>query len=425
MVRLDEHKHHTEHAPIERMAALAKAYIPLSQHVGKMCVPDVKVGDVVARGQRIGSAAAQVYAVVHASISGKVAAVQDWPHPALGMCKVVVIDSDGQDREQAAGRRDQAAVDALSPDEARAIILEAGIVGMGGAGFPSHIKLNPPKPVDSLVINGAECEPYLTCDARLMVEKAVQIAAGIRAVARCLNVKDVYIAVEDNKPEAIAAMSEAARDEGYHIKILPSRYPQGGEKQLVKSVLGREIPRGKLPFEIGVVVHNVATVYAIYEALYLGKPLYERVVTVTGSCVGQPKNLLARVGTPIKELIAACGPLKEAPAKIVCGGPMMGVAQCADDVPVTKLMSGLVVLNADEARGLDEEPCIRCGACVRECPVGLMPCLINLASGKQMWLETKAYDAADCIECGICSYVCPANRRLTPSIKRAKIEINR
>ena len=194
---------------------------------------------------------------------------------------------------------------------------------------------------------------------------------------------------------------------------------------MVKSVLGREIPRGKLPFEIGVVVHNVATVHAIYEALYFGKPLYERVVTVTGSCVGQPKNLLARVGTPVRELIAACGPLKEAPAKIVCGGPMMGVAQCTEDVPVTKLMSGLVLMNADEARGLDEGPCIRCGACVRECPAGLMPCLINLASNKEMWLETKAYDAADCVECGMCSYVCPANRRLTPSIKRAKIEINR
>ena len=421
MVRLEEHKHRTENKAIEIIPLPSLVYIPLSQHLGKICNPEVKIGDSVARGQRIATAEAQVYSPIHASISGKVASVQDWPHPVLGRCGTIVIESDGMDKSSVVSRQSSVEIGKLRPEEIRNIVFEAGIVGMGGAGFPTHIKLNPPKPVDTLIINGAECEPYLTADYRLMVEKTKELLQGIELAARCLGVKDIYIAIEDNKPEAIKKF--AVHGSRLTVKVLKSAYPQGGERQLIKNILQKEVPQGKLPFDIGVVVHNVATCFAIYEAVYLNKPLYERLVTVTGSCIANPKNILARIGTPIKELIDFCGPLKEGPAKIIIGGPMMGIAQYTDQVPVIKSTTGVVLLNEEEARIQKEEFCIRCGACIRACPAGLMPCLINLASEKEMWTETKAYRAIDCIECGLCNYVCPANRGLTQSIKRAKLEV--
>jgi electron transport complex protein RnfC len=261
-----------------------------------------------------------------------------------------------------------------------------------------------------------------------MVEKTREIIQGVELVARCLAVKNVYIAIEDNKPAAIKAFRnelEALQITHYTLHVLPTAYPQGGEKQLIKNILGREVPRGKLPFDIKVVVHNVATLFAVYEAVYLGKPLYERIVTVTGDCLSCPKNILARLGTPIKELIEFCGPLKEEPAKVIIGGPMMGIAQFSDQVPVIKSSTGILLFSQKEADLAEEIFCIRCGACVRECPIGLMPCLINLSSEKMLWDEAKKYGSADCIECGLCNYVCPANRRLVQSIKRAKLEITK
>jgi Na+-translocating ferredoxin:NAD+ oxidoreductase subunit C len=410
---------------IAPMPLPSTVYIPLSQHIGKLCVPEVAVGDNVSVGQRIASVQAQVYAPLHSSISGKVSAIQNWPHPVLGRCKAIVIENDTNEAAEEIRLRPAEQIKKLSPEQIRAIILESGIVGMGGASFPTHIKLTPPKPVDTLIINGAECEPYLTGDFRLMVERTKEILCGIELVAKCAGVKSVVIAIEDNKPEAIKEFQDAILNTNYSIRILKSQYPQGGEKQLIKNVLHREVPCGKLPFEIGVVVQNVATVYAIYEAVYLHKPLYERVVTVSGSCVSNPKNVLARIGTPIKELIDFCGPLKTKPAKIIIGGPMMGIAQYTQEVPVIKSTTGIILLDEKEAMEQEEEFCIRCGACVRACPAGLMPCLINLASEKNLWTEAKAYNALDCIECGLCNYVCPANRKLTQSIKRAKLEANK
>jgi Na+-translocating ferredoxin:NAD+ oxidoreductase subunit C len=420
MVRLAENKHYSENIATQNLPLPLKVYLPLIQHLGKICNPEVKVGDIVSLGQKIASISARVYAPIHASISGKVVAIQDWPHPVLGRAKAVVIEGDGQDNAGEFGLKDQQEIDKLTAQDLRKIVLDAGIVGMGGASFPTHIKLNPVKPVDTLIINGAECEPYLTADARLMLEKTSQISAGIALIARCLGVKDIYIGIERNKPEAIRAFSGVL---GLKVKILPSEYPQGGEKQLIKNILGKEVPRGKLPFDIGVLVQNVATVYAIYEAVYKGKPLIERIVTVAGSCLESPKNLLVRIGTPIKNLVEFCGPLKELPAKIIIGGPMMGIAQYTDEVPIIKSSSGLLLMNRNEAKILDEDPCIRCAACVRGCPVGLMPCQINLASERLLWNLTKEYGASDCIECGICNYVCPSNRRLLQTIKRAKLEV--
>jgi len=419
MVKLAENKHYSENKAVEKLPVPSRVYLPLIQHLGKICNPEVKVGDTVKFGQRIASIQANLYAPIHASISGVVSAIQDWPHPVLGRAKAIVLEGDGKSDETVFSLKSRQDIDKLNPADIRKIVLDAGIVGMGGASFPTHIKLNPPKPLDTLIINGAECEPYLTADSRLMVEKTAEIAEGIRLIAACLGIKEIYIGIEDNKPEAIKAFSGFS---GIKVKVLKSDYPQGGEKQLIQNVLGKQIPRGKLPFDIGVLVQNVATVYAVYEAVFRGKPLIERLVTVTGSCLENPKNLLVRLGTPIKNLIDFCGPLKEEPAKIIIGGPMMGIAQYTDEVPVIKSSGGLLLMNAQEAKIMEEGPCIRCAACVRGCPVGLMPCQINLASERSLWSLTKEYAAGDCIECGICNYVCPANRRLLQTIKRAKLK---
>lgn len=420
MVKLEEYKYPTENKAIERLPLSSRVYIPLSQHLGKICTAQMKEGDLVAKAERIASVDASVYAPIHSSISGKVVAMQNCPHPVLGRCKAIVIESDGLDKMQDVRCRMQEEIDNLTSQQIRHIIQEAGIVGMGGASFPTHIKLNPPKPVDTLIINGAECEPYLTGDYRLMIEKTEEIIKGIKVISRCLGVKQIYIAIEDNKPEAIKQFIVHSSE--FIVKELKSYYPQGGEKQLIKNLLGKEVPQGKLPFDIGVVVQNVATCFAVYEAVYFNKPLYERVVTVTGSCLANPKNILVRIGTPIKELIDFCGPLKEEPSKIIIGGPMMGIAQFSDQVPVIKSTTGVILLNKKEVGGFVEDSCIRCGTCIRECPVGLMPCLINSASERGLWDKTKEYGVSDCIECGLCNYVCPANRRVLQAIKRAKLE---
>ena len=427
MVKLSENKRQTQDKALEKISAPAKAYIPLIQHIGKACSPLVNTGDYVFLGQKIASAEAHVFSPIHASVSGRVAGVQEWPHPVIGRCGTIVIENDRQDRLSGnQGIRESGEVNGLTPEQIRNIIFEAGIVGMGGASFPTHIKLNPPKPVDTLIVNGAECEPYLTSDYRLMVEKTEEILKGIELVVKCVGAKKVFIAIEDNKPDAIKAF-EGQRVKGSkgQVRVLKTVYPQGGEKQLIKNILKKEVPQGKLPFDIGVLVHNVGTLFAIYEAVYLGKPLYERVVTVAGSCLQNPKNLLARLGTPIRELINSCAPLKEKPAKIIIVGPMMGIAQFSIDAPVIKSTTGVLLLNKKEARMTEEEFCIRCGACIRECPAGLMPAMINLASQKEMWDKAKAYGALDCIECGLCGFVCPSNILLVQSIKRAKLEVLR
>jgi len=404
-----------------------RAYIPLIQHTGAPCdLLDVKPGDVVKRGQRIASANAKVFAPVHSSLSGKVVAIQNWPHPVLGKSRAVVIENDGLDSAMPVKPMPEKEIRSLSPAQIQNLVMEAGVVGLGGAAFPTHLKLTPVKPIKTLIINCAECEPFLTGDFRLMMEKTREIVLGIKIIAQCLNVSDIIIAIEDNKPEAIDIFTkECSPQTGMKVLTLKSAYPQGGEKNLIKNTLQKEVPRGKLPFDIGVVVQNVGTVYAVYEAVYNHKPLYERVVTVAGSCLTNPKNLLVRIGTPIKNLIEFCGPIKEEPAKIVIGGPMMGLAQYSDDVPVIKSTTGVILFNKKEAKATEESACIRCGACVRGCPQGLMPCLINLAVERQLWDQVANLGVLDCLECGCCSYVCPANRYVVQSIKRAKLTIPR
>jgi len=370
MVKLIENKHTTEHLPIETLPICGCVTVPLSQHLGKICLSLVKPGETVLRGQKIAEVQAHVYAPIHAPVSGKVVSVQEAPHPVLGQCKAIIIESDGLDKSLTPNpclpdrqAKTQEEIESLNPEQIRAQVFEAGIVGQ-----------------------------------------------GIELLRRCLGVQNVYIGIEDNKPEAIKKFKTlnsclSDRQAEFKVRVLRSEYPQGGERQLIKNILGREVPSAKLPFDVGVVVHNVGTCFAVYEAIYKNKPLYERVVTVTGSCLSAPKNLWVRLGTPIKELIDFCGPVREEPAKIVMGGPMMGIAQYTLDVPVIKTTTGVVLFNGKEAKVFEEEFCIRCGACVRACPAGLMPCLINLASEKGKWIEAQAYSALDCIECGLCNYV--------------------
>ena len=429
MVRLEENKVHTEDSRIEKLPAPKQVYIPLSQHIGKINAPTVEVGKEVLIGQVIASSDAAVTSPIHASVSGKIIAIRNWPHPVQGRAKVIVIENDGLDRVASQEPRSSQDIEALTPQQIRAIVREAGIVGMGGAGFPTHIKLTPPKPVDTFVLNCAECEPYLTCDYRLMVEKTSQIIKGVGLIIRCMGIKQAYIAIENNKPEAIQSFRKILQQESskqhqasIDVVVLRSQYPQGGEKQLIKNILKKEIPSGKLPFDVGVLVNNVGTVLAIYEAVYQNKPFYERVITVTGDCIGSPKNLLVRIGSPIKELIDFCQPLKKEPAKIIMGGPMMGVAQYTQMVPIIKTSTGVLLLSGRSLQVYKEDACIRCGECVRNCPVNLMPCMISLAVQQKNWELAKSYSPLDCIECGICAYLCPAKRNLVQSIKYAKQE---
>ncbi len=428
MVKITENKFYTENKKIERITSPQKVFIPLIQHIGKTCnTLLVKPQDNVLAGQLIATSQAQLFSPIHSSISGKVISVDSYPHPILGKCLAIVIENDHQSKvsPEILTKANLKILDTITPEQIRKKIFDAGIVGLGGASFPSHIKLTPPKPITTLIINIAECEPYLTGDSQLAEEKTKEIFLGIDAIKKCLDAKEVIIAIESNKHKAINAINNYIGNKNYSVKILKPDYPQGGEKQLIKNILKKEVPSGKLPFDVGVTVQNVATVYAIYEAIYLNKPLYERVVTITGSCIANPQNLLVPIGTPISDLIQFCSPITEQPKKIIIGGPMMGIAQYTDAVPVIKSTTGVILLNEKETKTTEEQNCIRCGACVNNCPMNLMPCLINLASEKSMWDKTKEYSALDCIECGSCNYVCSSNRKIVQSIKRAKLEVTK
>ncbi|MDD4909724.1 MAG: electron transport complex subunit RsxC [Candidatus Omnitrophica bacterium] len=424
MVRIRENKEYTEHKGIEAAPLPEQVHIPLSQHLGKPAAACVKAGDSVLMGQLIARPQGHISSCVHSSVSGVVKSISDWPHPVLGRFQAVAIENDGLDKAQVLPLRSKDEIEGLTAEQIRSIVLDAGIIGMGGAAFPAHVKLNPPKPVKYLIINGAECEPYLTCDSRLMVEKAEEVIKGAGLIARCVSPENVYFAIEENKPEAIEKIGALLGRTAYKLKILKSRYPQGGEKQIIKSVLDKEVPSGKLPFDIEALVHNAATVYAVYEAVYKSKPVYERVLTVTGSCLDEPRNLLVRIGASIGELIEFCRP-RRGFAKVVMGGPMMGLAQYSLDTPVIKSTSGVLLLTEKESEKGREEFCIRCGQCVYNCPARLMPTMINLASSHEDWEAAKEYGALDCIECGLCSYVCPSGINLVQSIKLAKIKAGR
>ncbi len=403
----------------------ARVVIPLHQHTGAPCDPLVKVGDEVKVGQKIGDSSARLTAPVHASLSGKVVAIS--PQPQSGGRDVVsiVIESDSKEAldEHVEPRRD---ADDLSADEIRAIVREAGIVGLGGAAFPTYFKLTPPpgKSFDTVILNGAECEPYLSADHRLMVERPGDVIDGARLLLRATGVERAYVGIEENKPDAIEAIAKAADGDG-RISVVPLRvkYPQGAEKQLIWAILRREVPSGGLPVDVGAVVSNVGTAAAVKDAVFSGMPLVERVVTVAGSCIREPQNLLVKVGTLVTDLIEACGGYSAPPSKVIIGGPMMGVAQFTTDIPVTKGTSGVLLLGRDEAAPTEPMPCVRCGKCVEACSMRLMPLWIANYAEAGRFDDAERVNALDCIECGCCSFICPSRRRLVQSIRLAKFEI--
>lgn len=405
--------------PIVELPAPARVTIPLSQHIGAPAKALVKKGDTVRMGEVIGEAGGFVSAPVHASVSGKVYAVQNCLLANGAESLAVIIDNDYKDEMVELTPAEHP--ETLSAQELVDIVRNAGIVGLGGATFPTSVKMTigEGKKLEKLVINGAECEPYLTADHRLMVEHAPEIIDGLRIIMQALNVAETIVGIENNKPDAIAALTVACEPgDGITIKPLPVRYPQGGEKQLVYACTRRKVPAGGLPLDAGCVVLNVGTVYAIDRAVREGMPLISRITTV-GGYVNQPGNYLVRIGTPVETLIEACGGMMDDVKQLLYGGPMMGQAFARLDVPVTKGCSGILALG-DEAMEPLESACIRCGRCVEACPMGLMPAKLDAMMRMDKFDSAEKAGVMNCIECGACTFVCPAKRSLTQSMRTSK-----
>jgi Na+-translocating ferredoxin:NAD+ oxidoreductase subunit C len=421
-VHPDTHKLATEGKAIESNALPHKVVLPIRQHIGAPSTPIAKIGDNVKKGQVIATAAGYVSSNLHATISGTVADISEKPHPSLGKCLAITIENDGLDQweEGLLTERDWQNLDNTEIIE---IIKNAGIVGLGGATFPTHVKLTPPpdSPIDTLIINAAECEPFLTADQRIMLEYPEPVVTGILILMKILGVDKAVIGIEDNKTGAIKTLTKAAA--GKPIKVMPIRtkYPQGCEKMLIKTLLNREVPSGKLPMSVGVVVQNVGTALAVGDAVKNGVPMIERVVTVSGSAVKEPKNLKLRIGTTFADAVAQCGGLTIPPQKIIMGGPFMGVAQHTLDVPVIKGTNGILAFTTEDVNEGPEAPCIRCGQCVRTCPCGLNPSMLGILGERSLVDESiNLYHLPDCVECGCCTYVCPANRKLVHYIRYSK-----
>ncbi|MCG8484386.1 MAG: electron transport complex subunit RsxC [Clostridia bacterium] len=418
-------KSFTEAKPVEKAEEPKIVNIPLQQHIGAPCQPVVEVGDNVKVGQVIGNTEAFVSAPIHSSVSGEVKGIKQMLTPT-GQAVCITIESDGKGEihESVQPKPD---IETLSKEEIIKVIREAGITGMGGASFPTHVKLSPPpdKEIDTVILNGAECEPYLTADDRLMLENPGQVVYGLKAIMKAVEVKQGYIGIESNKPDAIKSMQEAVKDEpGIEVVPLQVKYPQGAEKQLIYACTKREVPSGKLPMEVKVVVNNVGTAAAIGEAFQTGMPLVERITSVTGSAVKEQKNLRIKIGTSFKEIIEQCGGYNGEVGKLIMGGPMMGLAQFTDEIPCVKGTSGILVLSEEDARLPEPVNCIRCAKCVSICPIGLMPVYLSAYALKDMYENAEQINALDCIECGSCSFVCPSKRPLLETIRAAKSEIN-
>lgn len=440
-VHPSEKKELTADSPIQPGPAANQVAVMLSQHTGAICKPTVAQGSIVQAGQCIGDSDAFISAPVHSPIEGKVQQIALQSHPVLGRAPAVIIEALASmpAKKPRPKSQDQFGPDLdlekYTPQEISAAVRKAGIVGMGGAGFPTAVKLepNPERPKEVMIINGCECEPYITCDYRVMLEWTNQIIAGIKLACKAAGGPKVIIAVEDNKPEAIEVLSNALKNipasEDIKIVGLKTKYPQGGERQLIKAVLGRFVPTGGIPPIIGVVVLNVATAAAIADAVLFGSSLTHRVVTVTGEAIANPGNYYVAIGTPIKELIDFCGGVTQPGAKVVVGGPMMGIAIADLTTPVTKTTGAVTVLTKQQIGRAKfarrQTACIHCGRCLRVCPERLNPTRIAHAVKKNLLDVAKNYFISACIECGCCSYICPANIELAGHIKTGKIYLAR
>jgi len=402
--------------------------IPVSQHLGAPSKVLVNRGDQVKVGQILAESAGFVSTNIHSSVSGKVLKVDKFPDSSGYRRMAVQIQVDGDEWEEHIDRSDDLVKNTvLSSEDVRKKILEAGIVGLGGATFPSHVKLMVPqgKKAEYLVVNGVECEPYLTADEALMMERSEELISGIQVLMKGLGVEKAILGIENNKPEAIEQMKKVAAETAVQVQGLKVKYPQGGEKQLVQALLKREVPSGGLPIDVGVVVFNVGTALAAYEAVMKNRPLIDRIVTVTGKSLEKPSNFKVRIGTPVSFLVEKAGGLAQNVAKVINGGPMMGKALSTLDVPVVKGSSGILLIDEQEAKRKEVLPCIRCTKCVRVCPMGLEPYLLMTLSEKGLFERMENEKTMDCIECGSCSYTCPSSRPLLDYIRLGKAEVGK
>ena len=419
----DEMKHLTSQKPIEKLPAPELVILPMSMHIGAPCQPLVAVGDHVYMGQKIAEAQAAVSAPVHATISGTVKAIAPMEHALGTKVMSIVIENDYQDELDPS----IAPIDysAMTAEEMIACIKEAGIVGHGGAAFPTHIKLSSALgKVDTVIINGAECEPFLTSDHRILLEHPEEVVEGVKIILRILNLKNAVIGIEMNKENTFEKINSLLPVDG-SIKLVPMavKYPQGAEKQLIKTITGREVPSGKLPADAGCAVFNTDTAASIYRLFSTGMPMHRRIVTVSGPDMAVPKNLEVRIGTPVKDLIAFCGGFIEPPTKLLMGGPMMGTSLYSDEVPIIKGTNGILAFAEAEPIHISDPRCIRCGRCVADCPMQLVPTYIYRAAMAGRMEECASFNPLDCIECGVCSFVCPAKVPLTQGIRVAKQKI--
>jgi electron transport complex protein RnfC len=416
----------TKTLPIRQARVPSKVFIPLVQHTGVPCESTVDVGDYVKKGSIIGKCNRFVCAYIHSSVSGKVLKIENGLHPVLDYCQGIWIENNGKEEEEKLEALDFGSCDVHT---IRTRIQQAGIVGMGGAGFPTHVKISPPqdKKIDCLIINGAECEPYITADYRLMIENPLCIWNGIKWMAKAVGypnpIKKIVLATEQDKKGAAEIMLKTKPQVDLEVQVntLPTMYPQGAEKQLIFALKRKEVPSGGLPMDVGAVVQNVGTCFAVHQALDEGTPLYERIVTVSGRGVRQPSNLRVRIGTTFRDCIEQCGGLDSDAYSVISGGPMMGITQHSLDVPVIKGTSAILILRKEDIKESDELQCIRCGRCIRACPIRLSPTfLVSFVKKEDMELAKK-YNLLDCIECGCCGFICPSHINLVQWLKFGKM----
>ncbi len=412
----------SSHCAIQRMPFVEEYILPLGQHIGAPSTPLVTKGQKVTRGQKIADPAGFVSVALHAPVDGEVSGIGLFANPSGQMVPGIKIKTDPYSTQKMAA----APVD-LEPLDTKGFInavQEAGIVGLGGAAFPSHVKFAIPedKKCDYIMLNGCECEPFLTADHRVMVEHPEEIIDGILILNKFIKARKAFIGIEINKPDAIAALQKLAATSRFPVEVIPLavKYPQGAEKMMITAILGKEVPHGKLPLDLGVLVANVGTVKAIADYFRLGQPLIERIVTVTGTAVKNPANILVPLGTPMKDVIAWSGGVTGDAARILLGGPMMGAVQKTLDTPVVKGTSGILILGNDLVKDITEYNCIRCGRCVEACPLYLNPSMMGLLAKKGLWDEMLDYHVLDCFECASCSYVCPSGIPLVQSFRVAK-----
>lgn len=419
-----EYKELTEHLAPVLLESPEQVVIPVSQHIGAPAIPVVEKKDKVQKGQVIAKAGGFVSVPIHSPVSGTVKKIDLAPHILGKPQTAIYIENDGEyETVETDGVTDWENAD---PGDLKNRIFNAGVVGLGGATFPTHVKLSPPegKTIDTVILNGAECEPFLTADHRLMLDRPLEVIGGLRIFMKILGQKQGIIAIEENKPDAIDAIQKAAdRFPGIHVAVMKVKYPQGAEKQLIRAMTGRYIPSGGLPMDVGCVVQNVATASAAYRAVALGQPLTGRFCTVTGDAIARPMNLEISVGTPLQTLIDFCGGLTEDVLKVIAGGPMMGIGIGDLEAPTMKGTGGLLCLSKKLVTALPENPCIRCGTCVRNCPMGLLPTTIAMAVKNEQIDLAEKFGAMDCIECGCCSFGCPSRIPLVQYIRVGKAEI--